>query len=150
MSWSTLTEAKFLKSCTGAETTAIKTAALATAQAEPLTATLAAVVQEVRGYVAAWGQNTLGEGSTIPGELENAACAIARYRALNRLPVKSLLTETRIGEYKDAIALLRDVAAGKFALEQPETPTTQVLAGPGIERVDTTTRQATRESLRGL
>lgn len=150
MSWDTLTEAKFLKSCTGAEATAIKSAALASAQTEPLTATLAAVVQEVRGYISAYGQNSLGEGATIPAELENAACAIARFRALNRLPVKSLLTETRVLEYKDALALLRDVAAGRFSVEQPATVSDQVISGPAVQVVSSTTRQATRSKLSGL
>ncbi len=150
MAWATLTEAKFLQHCTGAEVTAIKSAALASGQTEPLTDTLAKVVQEVRGYVAAFGQNTLGLGVTIPSELENAACAIARYRALNRLPVKSLLTPTREQEYRDALALLRDVAAGRFAIEQPETPSTQVMAGPGVEVASNTTRKATRHKLSGL
>ncbi len=148
--WNTLTEAKFLEHCTGAETTAIKTAALATAQTEPLTAMLAKVVQEVRGYVAAHRQNTLGDGITIPDELEAAACAIARYRALNRLPTKSLLTETRVSEYRDALALLRDVAAGKFAIEQPATPSDQVISGPAVEVASSTTRKATRDKLSGL
>lgn len=150
MSWVTLTEAKFLAQCTGAETTAIKTAALASAQSEPLTETLANVVQQVRGYVAANSANQLGEGTTLPAELLSAAVAIARYVALNRLPVKSLLTETRIGEYKDALTLLRDVAAGRFAIEQPTTASTQVIAGPGVEVVTSTTRRATREKLSGL
>lgn len=150
MSWNTLTEAKFLEHLTGPELTAIKTAALATAQTEPLTAMLAKVVQEVRGYVAANGTNSLGEGVTIPDELESAALAIARYRALNRLPIRSLLTETRITEYKDALTLLRDVAAGKFSVEQPATPSEQVVSGPGVEIVSSTTRKATREKLSGL
>lgn len=150
MSWITLTEARFLHHCSGAETNAIKTAALATGQAEPLTDMLAKVVQEVRGYVGAHGANQLGEGSTIPQELEAAACAMARYRALNRLPIKSLLTETRVSEYKDALQLLRDVAAGRFAIEQPATASTQVITGPGIEVVTSTTRRASRENLSGL
>jgi phage gp36-like protein len=150
MSWNTLTEAKFLEHLTGAEVTAIKTAALATAQTEPLTAMLAKVVQEVRGYIAAHEQNVLGEGVTIPDELESAALAIARYRALNRLPIRSLLTETRITEYKDALRLLEHVAAGKFAIEQPATPSEQIVSGPGVEVVTSTTRKATREKLSGL
>lgn len=130
MSWITLTEAKFLQHCTGAETTAIKSAALGTGQTEPLTDTLVKVVQEVRGYVAACGRNSLGDGVTIPAELEGAAYALVRYRALNRLPVKTLLTETRITEYKDAQTLLRDVAACRFAIEQPATVSSQVIGSP--------------------
>jgi len=151
MSWSTLTEAKFLQHCTGAETNAIKTAALGTGQGEPLTDTLARVVQEVRGYIGAWSANTLGDGSTIPAELESAAVAIARFRALNRLPVKSLLTDNRVQEYKDALRLLEQVAAGKFAIEKPETASAQVIErGGAVEVVSSTTRRATREKLSGL
>jgi phage gp36-like protein len=150
MSWITLTEDSFLEQITGAEANAIKTAALASGQGEPLTNTLLKIVQTVRGYVAANAQNKLGEGSTIPQELESAAVSIARYTALNRLPVKSLLTETRISEYKDALTLLRDVAAGRFAIEQPTTESEQVISGPAVEIVSSTTRQATRAKLAGL
>lgn len=144
MSWITLTEAKFLAQCTGAETNAIKTAALASAQTEPLTETLANVVQQVRGYVAANSANQLGEGVTLPAELLTAAVAIARYVALNRLPVKSLLTETRIAEYKDALTLLRDVAAGRFAIEQPTTASEQVLTGSSSPSISRPCRQFSR------
>lgn len=150
MAWVTLTEAKFLQHCSGAEVTAIKSAALGSGQTEPLTDTLAKVVQEVRGYVSAHGQNVLGEGSTIPAELETAALAIARFRSLNRLPIRSLLTPTREQEYRDALTLLRDVAAGKFAVEQPTTPSDQVTSGPAIEVASSTTRRATRDKLSGL
>lgn len=150
MSWTTLTEAKFLEHCTGPEVAALKTAALGSGQGEPLSAMLAKVVQEVRGYVAANQQNQLGEGVTIPSELESAAIAIARYRAINRLPIKSLLTETRIAECKDALQLLRDTAAGRFRIEQPATVSDQVIAGPAVEVVTSTTRTATRAKLSGL
>ncbi len=152
MSWIELTEEKFLEQITGAEANAIRTAALGTGQGEPLTATLAKVVQQVRGYIAANINNTLGAGDTIPQELESAAVAIARYTALNRLPIKTLLTETRITEYKDALTLLRDTAAGKFVVEKPATKSTQQIAasGIGVEVVTSTTRKATREKLSGL
>jgi phage gp36-like protein len=150
MSWVTLTEAKFLAQLTGAETSALKSAALASGQTEPLTETLANVVQQVRGYVAANSSNRLGDGVTIPQELVSAAVAIARYVALNRLPVKSLLTDTRISEYRDALTLLRDVAAGKFRIEQPATISSQVIGGPAVTLVSSNTRKATRTDLRGL
>ncbi|MBA4136763.1 MAG: hypothetical protein C0518_05550 [Opitutus sp.] len=152
MSWIPLTEAKFLEQCSGAEVTAIKASALGTAQGEPLTATIAKVVQEVRGYVAANVQNKLDDTrTTIPQELEADAIAVIRFRALNRLPVKSLLTETRVQEYKDALRKFEMVAAGKFSLEQPATASDQVTnTGPAVTVVSSTTRRATRDKLSGL
>ena len=150
MSWVTLTEAKFLAQCTGAETNALKSAALAAGQTEPLTETLANIVQQVRGYVAANSANRLGDGVTVPQELLSAAVAMARYVALNRLPVKSLLTDTRITEYKDALTLLRDVAAGRFRIEQPTTISSQVIGGPAVTLVSNSTRKATRATLAAL
>jgi phage gp36-like protein len=150
MSWITLTEAQFLTQLTGAETSALKTAALAAGQGEPLTETLRKAVQLVRGYISGNSANKLGEGDTIPQELESAAIAIARYSAINRLPVKSLLTEGRVNEYRDALSLLKDVAAGRFKIEQPATPSTQIISGPGVQVVTSTCRKATRQKLSGL
>jgi hypothetical protein len=152
MSWTTITEAKFLEQCAGPEVTAIKSAALGTGQSEPLTATIAKVVQEVRGYVAACAQNRLdSDTSKIPAELEADAIAIVRYRALNRLNVRSLLSESRAQEYRDALDKLKMVAACKFALEQPTDVSTQVIpSGSAAEVVTSTTRQSTRSNLAGL
>ncbi len=151
MSWITITEAKFLEQITGPEATAIKTAALAASQTEPLTATIAKVVQEVRGYVAANAANRLeNDRTTIPQELEADAIAIIRYRALNRLPVKSLLTPTREQEYKDARDKLKDVAAGRFNVEQPTTVSDQVISGGSVQVVTKTCRPGKRSKLNGL
>lgn len=150
--WITITESKFLEQCTGSEVNAIKTAALATSQGEPLSATIAKVVQEVRGYVAACGRNRLDSDlGTIPGELEADAIAIVRYRALNRLPIKSLLTSTRETEYRDAREKMKDVAACRFSIEQPAIVSEQKIPGGTSVRVVTKTRRrAGRENLSGL
>lgn len=75
---------------------------------------LAGVVQEIRGYVAS--KYPLETGATIPPELQSVAIALTRYRFLNSLPTKRLLTDERIAENRDALARLREVASGKFAI----------------------------------
>ena len=117
MSWITLTATNVQSRISGAELAGVNSAALAAGQtaADVLAAALANVIKEVRGYVGV--RNTLGEGETIPDELENATLAVIRYRLLTRLPnMKSLLDANRVKEYEDAIKLLDKVAEGKFAI----------------------------------
>jgi phage gp36-like protein len=148
--WITLTEDDVLTRLAGAELNAAKTAAKAVGQVNPLPDVLNQVTQEVRARVAACSQNRLGEGSTIPEELKAAALDLARYRLCTRLPVPSLITPQREAEYKDALALLRDVAACSFRIEQPATISDQVIAGPAVQLVTANRRKATRCDLEGL
>lgn len=121
MSWIEVTEAKVIAKLSGPEIAAMKTAALQAAQANPLTEVINQVVLEVRGYVAACGNNILGDGSTIPDELLGATVSRIRFELATRLPVASLLTEDRRAANRDALTLLRDVAACKFSIVQPVT-----------------------------
>ena len=150
MSWNTLAESDVQTRLSGAELTALKTAALASGQSSPLPDVITQVVQEVRARVAACPQNRLGEGATVPDELRACALDLIRYRLLTRLPVASLITPAREAEYKDALALLRDVARCEFRIEQPTSISSQVIAGPAVTLVSSTTRKATRDNLRGL
>jgi hypothetical protein len=150
MSWITLAESDVITKLSGPEIAAMKTAALQAAQANPLPEVIAQVVKEIRGYVAACAQNQLGDGETIPDELLGAAISRVRYELATRLPVASLLTEDRRTANADALTRLRDVAACRFAIEQPATPSDQVITGPAVEVVTKTKRQATRAKLSGL
>jgi len=133
MSWTTLSVSDLYSGLTSPEVSALQTAATKTGQADPVAEAIAEAVQTVRGYVAANRANQLGDGATIPLELKSDTLAIARFGALNRLPVKSLMTQARIDAKNDAISKLKDVAAGRFAIEQPATASAQVIAGPGAE-----------------
>lgn len=130
MSWIPITESDVQTRLAGAELTALKTAALATGQTNPLTEIIGQVIDEMRGYIAACASNTLGVAGTIPQKLLGAALAIIRYRLATRLPVKSLLTEDRVKENEQAIHLLEQVAACKFKIEEPITPDTEILSSP--------------------
>lgn len=147
MAWSTLTSSDVKTRLTGAELAALQTAALAAGQTDPLPDILAQVTSEARGYIAANPKNSLGAAGTLPSKLLSAALAIIRYRLATRLPVKSLLTEDRVKENEQAIRLLEQVAADKFAVEDPVSGEHHVLA---IEQASTPTRISTREKLSGL
>lgn len=150
MSWLTITEANVLSKLSAPELAAMKTAALASGQANPLTEAIADVVREVRGYVAACSGNTLGEGDTIPDELLGAAINRIRYELATRLPVASLLTDARKEANRDAVALFGRVAACTFRIIPPTTAAAAQAGGPAVQVVSTTTRQASRSHLSGL
>lgn len=150
MAWITLSETDVQTRLTGPELTALKTAALAAGQSNPLPEIITKVIQEVRARVAACQLNRLGSGATIPEELSEACLAMIRYRFITRLPVASLLTEARRDEYRDALRLLEDVAACRLRVEQPADVTTQIIAGPATTLASSSARQATRETMKGL
>lgn len=137
--WIALTEALIANRFSGPELTAVKTAALGAGQsgAALLADCISAVVREVRGYVAACATNTLGEGMTIPAELEHAALALLRQRLANRLPGMARLMndEARRAEYDDAVRLLRDVAACNFAIVGPTEVAPEQPALGGTPRI---------------
>lgn len=83
--------------------------------------------------------------SPVPPQLVKAASDIARYYLHGRAAEKDGEVERA---YKEAVALLRDVAAGKAALLQDSTPAAQP-GGASVQAVDPN-RVFSRESLGGL
>ena len=148
MAWRIITEADVKTRLAGAELNACQTAALADGQTDPLPDIITAVVDEIRGYIAAGG-NTLGAAGTIPSKLISAALAIVRYRLATRLPVRSLLTEERKSENTDAIRLLERVADGKFRIEEATAADTESSSAPGPS-MGTKTRNFDRTSQDGI
>lgn len=131
MPWISITEAGVRSRLADRELSALRSAARAEGQADPLDEVIARTVDEIRGYIAANSANRLGVAGRIPAQLEGAALAIIRYRLATRLPVASLLTEERKEEHRDALTLLRDVAAGRFAVEAPDEAGPEVIAAGG-------------------
>ena len=146
MAWITLNESHVATRLTGPELAACRSAALAPGQANPLPEIVRQVINEVRGYIAANRQNTLGAGETVPDKLESCALAIIRYRLADRLPLKSLLTQERVSENEAAIRLLRDVAKGDFAVEEPTEAATEPLAGAASPRITPRTSRYGRDA----
>lgn len=135
--WITLTTDDVLSSLSGAEKTAVQTAAKAGGQGDPLAAIVSEITNEVRGYIAARTSNQLSATLTeIPDELKRAALARVRFEAFTRLPVgRSLLTEDRVAANDAAIALFRDVAAGRFSIVQPTIASTAAVASGNAVRL---------------
>jgi len=137
MSWITLTTADVLEQFNETERQAYQDA-----QGEDTMAGLISkVCTEVQGYVRK--RYEVGAAGTIPDELESAAVALIRYRFLNSLPIKSLMTEQRVKEKEDALTLLRDVAKGNFAIAgtfKPADDESNTLSPSISERTRTHTR----------
>jgi hypothetical protein len=121
MSWVVLTEAHLLKHISGDELTALRAAALAAGQADPVQPSIAEVTAEVLGRVAACRSNTLDADSTkIPDRLIGAACAKVVAVIIGRIPGYELDAK-KVRALESADRLLRDVASCDFAIDDPAT-----------------------------
>jgi phage gp36-like protein len=122
MAWTALTADDIKTRMNEAELDQLQNSSLADGQADPLPDVLLQVTDEVRGYIAA--RSPLGPAGTLPPQVRGAAISIVRWRLAGRLSVGGsgnlLQSETRRKEYEDALALLRDIAGGKFAVEVPD------------------------------
>jgi hypothetical protein len=147
MSWATITETDVKSRLAAPELNALKSASLASGQANPLAEVITRVIDEVRGYCAV--RNKLGPEGTVPDKLRDASLALIRARLCSRLPIESLMTETRKTERNDAQALLKIVAAGTFLIEEPTETTTEIISAP-TPTSSTPTRNFTRESQDGI
>lgn len=134
MSWTTLNATAIRSRLTDLEKGSFAgSEGLGEADYDPLPEIIATVTDLVRGYVAGCASNPMGPDGMIPSRLESAAISIVRYQLLARLPVNAgAFMEQRRKEYEDAIALLKDVAACKFAVDtlgdgQTSTPTGNAL-----------------------
>lgn len=127
--WKAITETEVRTRLTGPEMTALKSAALAEGQTDPLPEIISQVTGEVRGYIAACPSNRLGPAGTLPPQLEGAALSLIRYRLATRLPTDRLLTDARKRDQEQAVQLCRDVAACRFMVERPPETGPEVVPG---------------------
>jgi hypothetical protein len=146
MSWITLTEDHVKARLSGVELAAWRKAALAPGQADPVQEVLAGVTSEVRGYVGGNRNNVLDVGSTIPSELLDASMALVIARLSTRLPIS--MTAERKDSKDSAIALLRDVAAGRFFIGSASSPAADQPGG--VELASGDGARPTSASLNGL
>jgi len=118
--WNTLTEDDIRSRLSAVEMSALKTVETVHGQ-NVILDLISQVTDEVRGYVSAHSLNSLGSEGTIPSRLITAAASLVRFRLITRLPINSdAILRTRETEYRDAMTQLRDVASGKFAVDDAE------------------------------
>lgn len=151
--WITLSSSDLQDKLAAAEYAAVTTAQVQDGKTpeQVVTEELASTVAMVRGYVAARASNVLGDGVTIPDELKDAALVVMRHKVFSRLPgMKRLMDEARVREYEGAMELLRDVAAGRFAVVPPTTASADQPISQTAEVVSSRVRQHTREKWSGV
>lgn len=115
---------------------------------DPVTAALASAVNQVRGYAGAAGP--LGAAGTVPPELWQTTLVLARWQLVSRLPSSAMATDARKAEYEEALRLLRDAAAGRYAFEPAAGgDPTATAAGPRLSATNPR-RRFTRDLQEGL
>jgi hypothetical protein len=139
MSWRSPTESDLLEAISADELQGLREASLGEGQDDPIASHLAVVADEVRGYIAANRENTLGPDGTLPPRLIRACIDIAVLRIGGR--VTGILFDpegVRKKAAENALTLLRDVAAGRFAIERPDeaadSSQQNTMIGPAIAK----------------
>jgi len=129
---------------------ALRSAALGSAQADPLPQIIRDVCRRVRAEVQGCATNQVSPVEySIPPSLKQAALAIIIARAQTRLTVLRL-TEDQVRDYQSAERYLERVASCAVPVEQPEDVVSEVQAGGGAELASGIGHIQTIESLRGL
>ena len=147
--WITISADDVLTIMAGAELDAVREQALGDGQSDPLDATIAEVVQLVRGYVGT--AYTLSAGETVPKKLRGATLVLIRDRLLSRLPISDLTTPDRTSQTNAAYQLLRDVAAGKYMIDVADDPvTSEVASSAPVQLVRSSQPHFSRGQLDGI
>ena len=146
--WLPITSTLMLGVLNASEAAAYQSAAIGTLQ-NPLADATTAVVNQCRGYIADNPANNLAEGLTLPERAHLPAMHLIRVELLTRLDME--VSKDRATAAQNALQFFRDVAAGKVALEQPTgTLTSEVSNVPSCETLNSRTRIASRDTLKGL
>lgn len=146
MSWIELSEDELLAVMNSSRLEGIRAAALAAGQEDPVQPVFDMVTQFVRAKIDAFPTNVLGEGETLPESLLLPALDICIYYIAKRV---DQLTEEDREAWKEANALLDEVADGDVKIELPATADpTQSTTGSAL--VKKTTPTMSRETLDGL
>ena len=149
--WIQITPEAIEAKLSGPELNAIRTVAKAPDQEDPVPEAIERVVAEVRGYVAACRENrTSSNVQEIPANLQDAALAMIRYRIASRLPAKSFMTDERVDANRQAIALLKDVAACRFRIPLPDDVSDDQFGGTGVALPKKNKPHFGRDALDGL
>jgi len=119
MSWRSVTEADVRSAINSAEDLSTRAKHLSGGQGDPLPDIIGQVTREVREAIRSHPDNRLSPGADeVPEGAIHHAVAIIRHRLLSRFDIQ--IGEARLMEYREATAYLKDVAAGKRAVENPD------------------------------
>lgn len=151
MSWRALTESDLLTQLSQTELDTFREVARDGTSDDPVAPVLEQVTDEVRGYIRACPQNSLGLDGTLPDSLIRSAVALAIMQIMSRAAGQIMdPDDERQGRADDAVALLNRVADCKFGIEHPTTiETGESSAGISIVKKNNKCR-ITGDSLDGL
>lgn len=147
MAWITITEADILTVLSADELDAYRAASIADDQPDPVAPTILQVTDVIRGYVGGNRANQLG-ATGIPSKLLAPALDLIAVRI--PLRVGKTPKEGRKTAGEAAIKLLEQVAAGRFDIEEPLTPTSEVSAVGGRPTFSGRKRRNVRRESNGL
>ena len=118
MAWRAITDTDIDTVLSSAELAALR--AQAAEGTDPVADSVRLVTDTVRGYIAANPASRPGPAGTLPERLIDAALALFVVKAYSRTAGLLIdLNDTRKTAAESAVTLLRDVAAGRFAVELP-------------------------------
>lgn len=150
--WIALTEAHLLTRLSGKELTALRAAALAVAQPDPVADVFNQITRKVRSRVAACMQNNTGPEGTIPDELLSDALALCVVSIMTRPGGTMIDPESqRAKDAAQAESNLRDVARCLIAIEQPpsDQESGEVIGAPS-PKISPKPRRFTHRTEEGL
>jgi hypothetical protein len=152
--WKPVLEADLQRTCMNPLLNAHRTAALATAQADPLIGAIEDAVAEVRAAVETCARNLASvDTTTVPPGLRSAACWIALSYLATRVTVIKL-TADQNDEIGNARKKVEMVAKCELAVAKPSEPLSpgdvQRAGGASVVAADPTVRTTTREQMSGL
>jgi phage gp36-like protein len=148
-SWNTITVQNIMSRFSDAEK-----AALSALQSMPdqITRVLSDVTDSARGKIKAGG-GQLGPDGTVPNSLKLEVVSLALWLWITGFSKNDKLqTDGRKQNYNDALAVLKDVAAGKQKVELPDPGETDTSAAPSnaVQLASAEPRQFTRRKMRGF
>jgi len=147
--WRKLTELDLLKQISGVELESLRDIILGDGQDDPVQPSIDDVTAEVRGFVAASGVDLDSDTSFLPDRLIGAAVSKIIITIMTRAGGTMIDPEGARAKAADkADRLLRDVAAKKFSITDPDSGTESTATG-GATVVNKRTPRVNRENLRG-
>lgn len=145
--WRAITDEDVLDGLSDTESNVYRTVASVSAT-DPLPGIIAKVSDKIRTAIRSWRDNRLHEDeSFVPEGCIDDAVALIRYRLLNKLDQQ--ISEGRRDEYKEALAYLRDIRAGKVSIERPDEQPDAPAPAPG-PRISARKRRFSRDQQEGI
>ena len=155
MLWLSITSTDLVTAKAAALVDALRTAALADSQGDPLPEIIANVVARIRSEIAAGGRTTLDTAATkLPPSLKSLASRMVLREAQSRLNAAGALplSDDEREEWRQDVRYLERIAKGEIAVETSDTPESTPTVQPtvGSPRFTPRDRQFTRRSQDGI